>query len=364
MTQSRYVVIMAGGIGSRFWPVSRTDYPKQFLDILGIGQTMIQQTYKRFEKFIHRENIYVVTSDEYVSIVEAQLPSIPKENIAGEPLRRNTAPCIAYICCKIMQKDPDASIIVTPSDHLILNPAVFLDACETGLHFVQNNHSLVTLGVKPAYPSTGYGYIQKAESETEPSVYHVSRFIEKPYLELARIFVKSDGYLWNSGVFIWKASDIMEAFKKYLPEMYSLFDHIKDTFHTDEEKYYLREVYEQCENISIDFGILEKSDNVYIIPASFEWSDLGTWSSAWDSMQKDYMYNAIPGRNVMAIDTKKCIVHSSPDKLVVVQGLSDYIVADTSDVLLICQKEKEQEIKTYLTEIKKNTGDQYLYTRK
>ena len=364
MNSSHYVVIMAGGIGSRFWPISRTDYPKQFLDILGTGQTLIQQTFKRFEKIVPRENIYVVTSTEYIPIVETQLPFIPVENILGEPMRRNTAPCVAYICFKLMQKDPDASIIVAPSDHLILGEKEFAEVCYKGLNFIDSHPALITLGIKPGFPSTGYGYIQKELEPAGDSVYPVKRFIEKPYVELARTFVKSEDFLWNSGIFIWKVRDVLNEFQEHLPLVYNIFNEGKHFLNTTDEKQFIKEVYEFCPDISIDFAIMEKSRNVYLIPSSFEWSDLGTWSSAWENMEKDFKNNAVSGKNVMMIDTTKCVVHASSGKLVVVQGLEDFIIADTKDVLLICRKEKEQDIKNYVSEIRKNTGNRYMFTTK
>jgi len=363
MQHPDYVVIMAGGIGSRFWPISRTDYPKQFLDILGCGETLIQQTFRRFERIVPAENIYVVTADEYVPIVMEQLPQLPKGNILGEPMRRNTAPCVAYICFKLLQQSPDASLIVSPADHYIQDDEAFAAVCRQGLRYVRDRPALVTLGIRPLYPSTGYGYIQKASNETGENVYPVKRFIEKPYLELAKTFIQSDDFFWNAGIFIWKVKDILDAFKKYLPEIYDRFNGIKQFLNTPAEKYYVDQVYPGCTDISIDFGIMERSDQVYVIPASFEWSDLGTWSSAWENMQKDYMRNAISGSNVIVIDATRCVVHASAGRLVVLQGLDDYIVADTADVLLICRKEKEQDIKLYVAEVKKTNGDQFLYTQ-
>jgi len=359
-----YAVIMAGGIGSRFWPISRADYPKQFLDIMGSGQTLIQQTVSRFREMVPIENIYVVTSDEYVDIVKLQVPSLLIENIIGEPLRKNTAPCIAYISFKLFMKDKDATMIVAPSDHLITDMEKFTEDCSTAINFAQNKQGLLTLGIKPTYPSTGYGYIQKAHEEISPSVFPVQQFIEKPYLELAKAFVKSEDYLWNSGIFVWKAIDIIQAFEKHLPEMYTLFKQGEIVYNTPKEHDFISSVYPNCENISIDFGILEKSNNVFTIPSSFGWSDLGTWCSAWENMRKDYMFNAIAAKKIMMIDTANCVIHASPEKLVLIQGLDDFIIADTKDVLLICRKEKEQEIKNYVKEVNKVMGTQFLLSYK
>jgi mannose-1-phosphate guanylyltransferase len=351
---------MAGGIGSRFWPMSRTNYPKQFLDILDTGKTLIQATYDRFAGFIPEENIYVVTSQEYMSIVETQLPKIRKENILGEPSRKNTAPCIAYISFKLHQRDPKASLIVAPADHLINDNAEFMRVCNESLQFVNHLNALITLGIKPSYPNTGYGYIQFEPLPVSPDVYKVKTFTEKPNLELAKTFLASGEFLWNAGIFVWQVKNILTAFEKYLPEMYEVFAAEKDRFNTPDEQRALKEIYPQCTNISIDFGIMEKAKNVYVIPSSFGWSDLGTWNSAYENFEKDYFHNAVAGDNVMVIDATKCMVHAPDNKLVLLQGLDDFIVVDTDDVLLICRKDKEQQIKDYVAEIKRNKGDRFL----
>ncbi len=355
-----YVAIMAGGIGSRFWPISRVNYPKQFLDILGTGKTLIQQTFERFAKLVPIENIYVVTANEYLNITEEQLPQLPKENILGEPFRKNTAPCIAYISFKLQQLNPEGSLIIAPADHLILNEDRFLDICSHALDFVNHFNALVTIGIKPTYPNTGYGYIQHEGVEATPSVYKVKTFTEKPNKELARAFLASGDFLWNSGIFVWRVNSGIEGFRKHMPEMYELFHTEQEKLNTPGEKRALEEIYPQCTNISIDFGVMEKADNVYVIPGDFGWSDLGTWNSAWENMEKDYLENAVAGDNVIVFDTNKCVVHVPNEKLVVLQGLDDYIVADTKDVLLICKKENEQEIKEYVAEVKRNKGDKFL----
>jgi mannose-1-phosphate guanylyltransferase len=254
-------------------------------------------------------------------------------------------------------------VIVAPSDHLILDEASFNATCLKALDFVHSNAALVTLGIQPTHANTGYGYIQKSEQEAAASVFRVKRFHEKPNLTLAKQFVESGEFLWNAGIFIWKVKDILNAFEKHLPEMYELFDRYKDTFHTVAESVSIEKIFNECEDISIDNGIMEKSDNVYIIPSSFEWSDLGTWNSAWENMQKDQSGNATNSDHVMVIDAATCVVHAPAEKLIVLQGLDNYIVVDTSDVLLICKKEKEQEIKTYVAEVKRTMGEQYLYSR-
>ncbi|HEU4471579.1 MAG TPA: mannose-1-phosphate guanylyltransferase [Flavisolibacter sp.] len=355
-----YVAIMAGGIGSRFWPLSRVNFPKQFLDILGTGKTLIQHTFDRFAQLVPEENIFVVTANEYLDITAEQLPRIAPGNIIGEPFRKNTAPCIAYISFKLQQLDPEASLIVAPADHLILNEERFLGICSEALDFVNHFSALVTIGISPTYPNTGYGYIQHEGIEAVPSVYKVKTFTEKPNKELAKTFIASGDFLWNSGIFVWQIKRGIEAFKAHMPEMYELFYAEQDKLNTAEEKTAIESIYPQCTNISIDFGVMEKADNVYVIPGSFGWSDLGTWNSAWENMEKDYLENAVAGNNVIVFDANKNVVHVPDEKLVVLQGLDDYIVVDTKDVLLICQKEKEQEIKEYVAEVKRNKGDKFL----
>ena len=360
MNKHHYVAIMAGGIGSRFWPMSRTNYPKQFLDILGTGKTLIQQTFERYSRVVPEENIYVVTSNEYVPLVQKQLPEMSEENILSEPFRKNTAPCLAYMSFKLIKNDPKACMVAAPSDHLILEIDEFVKTTQRALNFVDHLNSFVTLGVTPTYPNTGYGYIQHDTIEAAPGIFKVKTFTEKPNLELAKTFIASGDFLWNAGIFFWKVKNILAAFEKYLPEMYEVFAAEKDRFNTKEESAVISEIYPQCSNISIDFGIMEKADNVYVIPASFGWSDLGTWNSAWENMTKDPRENAIAGKKVISIDASKCMVHVPDTKLIVLQGLENFIVVDTKDVLLICKKEKEQEIKDYLAEVKKAVGDKYL----
>ncbi|MBK6936156.1 MAG: mannose-1-phosphate guanylyltransferase [Chitinophagaceae bacterium] len=360
MNKHHYVAIMAGGIGSRFWPMSRTAHPKQFLDILGTGKTLIQQTYSRYTKFIPKENIYIVTTEEYVPLVKKQIHDIPAENILAEPSRKNTAPCIAYMAFKLMQKDPKALMIAAPADHLITETDEFIKTAKTALGFVDHINALVTIGIKPNHPNTGYGYIQHEQGEAAPGVHEVKTFTEKPNRELAETFLASGDFLWNAGIFTWKVKNIITAFEKHEPELYELFAAEKEKFNTAGEKEAVENIYPQCTNISIDIAVLEKADNVYVIPASFGWSDLGTWNSAWDNMEKDYFGNAVNGKHVMVVDANNCMVHVPDNKLVLLQGLKDYIIVDTKDVLLICKKDKEQEIKEYVAEVKRNMGDKYL----
>ncbi len=360
LNNNHYVVIMAGGIGSRFWPKSRTNFPKQFLDILGHGKTLIQSTYERFASFIPLQNIFVVTSSEYINIVKQQIPELPLQNILGEPSRKNTAPCIAYVSFKIRQLNPNASVIVAPSDHLILDPTAFTKVCLEALGFVKMHNAFITLGIKPTYPNTGYGYIQYEQHDVSDNVYKVKTFTEKPNLELAKAFLASGEFLWNAGIFVWKVRNILSAFEQLLPEMYEVFNAEIAHYNTPEEDNALQRVYPLCTNISIDFGIMEQADNVYVIPSSFGWSDLGTWNSAYENLEKDLFENAVNGKNVMIFDAHKNMVHAPDDKLVVLQGLEDYIVVDSDDVLLICKKDKEQEIKEYVAEVKRNKGERYL----
>lgn len=360
MNKHYYVAIMAGGIGSRFWPKSRTALPKQFLDILNTGKTLIQWTYERFASFIPEENIFVVTSDDYADIVCEQLPQLNKENILTEPSRKNTAPCIAYISFKLLQKDPEASLIVAPSDHIILDTTTFNHICIKALDFVSQIKSFVTLGITPAYPNTGYGYIQHDTFSVADGIFKVKTFTEKPNLELAKTFLASGDFLWNAGIFVWQVKTIIKAFEKFQPEMYDLFENEKQHFNSNSEKEAINRIYPLCTNISIDFAIMEKADNVYVMPSSFGWSDLGTWNSAYENLEKDYLANAVVGDNVIIIDATKCMINAPNNKLVLLQGLDDCIVVDTNDVLLICKKDKEQEIKEYVAEVKRLKGDSYL----
>ncbi|HWB28073.1 MAG TPA: mannose-1-phosphate guanylyltransferase [Chitinophagaceae bacterium] len=360
MNKDYYVAIMAGGIGSRFWPKSRTSFPKQFLDILNTGKTLIQWTYERYLDFIPEENIYIVTSEEYVPIIAKQLPAMKKENVIAEPSRKNTAPCIAYISFKLMQKNPAASLIVAPSDHIVMDKEAFKKVALQALDFANHTKSFVTLGIKPSHPNTGYGYIQYETMAVAENIYKVKTFTEKPNLELARTFIASGDFLWNAGIFTWRVQDILHAFEKYQPEMYELFAAEKEKFNTPGEKKAIDEIYPLCTNVSIDYAIMEKASNVYVIPSEFGWSDLGTWNSAYDNLEKDYLGNAVTGKNVLVIDAVKCIVSAENNKLVVLQGLDDFIVVDTPDALLICKKDKEQQIKEYVAEVRRNIGDTYL----
>ncbi len=351
---------MAGGIGSRFWPMSRTGYPKQFLDILGTGRSLLQGTFDRFARFISVENIYIVTSAQYTDLVKEQLPGLPTENILSEPSRKNTAPCIAYISYKLQQINPNANLICAPADHLVLEPEKFEEICKEALHFTTHIKALITLGIKPTNPNTGYGYIQFEPFPVGDNVFKVKTFTEKPDVELARTFLDSGDFLWNAGIFVWEVKNIINAFEKYMPEMHEVFDNEKHNLNGPEELKAINRIYPLCSSASIDYGVMEKADNVYVIPASFGWTDLGTWKSAYETLDKDYLGNAVGGKNVYVIDATDNMVHTDHEKLVVLQGIDDFIIVDTKDVLLICRKNKEQEIKNYVAEIKRTKGDKFL----
>jgi mannose-1-phosphate guanylyltransferase len=357
---NNYVAILAGGIGSRFWPKSRSSYPKQFLDILNSGKTLIQSTFERYAAFLPAENIFVVTVEEYIDIVKEQLPRLDPANILAEPARKNTAPCIAYMAFKLIQQNPEASLIVAPSDHLVLDNEEFKNVTFKALEFAQHMKAFVTLGIKPTYPNTGYGYIQHETLAVAEDIYKVKTFTEKPDIEIARSFIASGDFLWNAGIFIWRVESIIKAFEQYQLEMYEVFAAEQQLFNTPEEQNALERIYPLCTNISIDYAIMEKANNVYVIPSSFGWSDLGTWNSAYDNLEKDYLGNAVAGDNVMIIDATKCMVSAPHEKLLLLQGLDDFIVVDSEDVLLICKKDNEQQIKEYVAEVKRNKGDKYL----
>ena len=355
-----YCVIMAGGVGTRFWPMSRQQRPKQFLDILGTGRTLLQQTYDRFKKIMPEENILIVTNKGYKTLVYEQLPGISDNQVLLEPSRRNTAPCIAYALSKIGSKNPDANVVVAPSDHLILKEEAFLDQVMKGFMFAESNPAIVTLGIRPSRPDTGYGYIQYIHEDAGSEVCKVKTFTEKPNVELAKSFLSSGEFLWNSGLFITTTKVMMHAFQKYLPDMYHVFQEGASNYFTDKEETFLELAYAQCTNISIDYGIIEKADNVYVIPSEFGWSDLGTWGSLYENSTHDASQNAVVGRKSMLYDTKNCIVNVPKDKLVVVQGLDGYIVVESDGILLICKKDNEQEIRQMVSNVKVQRGEEYI----
>lgn len=342
---------MAGGIGSRFWPMSTTERPKQFLDILGVGRTLIQQTYDRFANICPKENIYVVTNEIYRDLVIEQL-QIDPEQVIAEPLRRNTAPCIAYASFKIAAINPDANLIVAPSDHLILDQQEYEKIMDLALNKAMAEDCLITLGIKPSRPDTGYGYIQFIEDKDESGlIKKVKTFTEKPDRTLAKEFLDSGDFYWNGGIFIWTAKSIINALQNLLPEVYNLFKEGEGKYNTAEEASFITETYERCKNISIDYGVMEKAENVYVVLSDFGWSDLGTWGSLYDNLSKEDHGNAIIGKRVFMYDSSNCIVNIPEDKLVILQGLDDYIVVESNDTLLVCRKEDEQKIKEMVNEI-------------
>lgn len=347
---NNYVVIMAGGIGSRFWPMSSPEKPKQFLDILGIGRTLLQMTVDRFEGIVPIENVLVVTSKKYAAIVKEQLPDIPTQNILLEPCRRNTAPCIAYACWNIKARNPHANIVVTPSDSHVTKPDVFRRAITSCLSFTAETDAIVTLGIKPDHPETGYGYIQadlSYASPTNDNIFRVDSFKEKPDLEVAKQYVREPNYFWNAGIFVWNANTIVNAFRVYQPAIASVFEGLRGKYGTPEEAELIEQEFPKCENISVDYAIMEKADEIYVYPADFGWSDLGSWSSLKAHVKNDIYGNACIGPDVKVFDTNNCIIHTSGERQVVVQGLDGYIVVENDGMLLICKLSEEQRIKLF-----------------
>jgi mannose-1-phosphate guanylyltransferase len=353
---NRYTIIMAGGIGSRFWPLSRSKKPKQFLDILGNGESLIQQTFRRFKSVCPGENIFVVTNNDHRELVLEQL-GIKSEQVLSEPLRKNTAPCIAYGTYRIMTENPDAVIAVTPADHLIVKEEEFRNIINTGLNFACDNEVLITLGIKPDQPETGYGYIQV---DNEPGLrgeynnfFKVKAFTEKPDLNTAASFIQNGNYFWNSGIFIWRGDAISNALRKYLPDIFNAFKKGETLFGTADEEVFIERTYNSIQNISIDYGVLEKAKNVYVLSADIGWSDLGTWSSLYAHLNIDADENAIVSGKPFSHDSKGNIFSIKQGKVALIQGLNEYIIVDTDDALLIIRKEEEQKIKQYLEEIKR-----------
>lgn len=354
---------MAGGVGSRFWPLSRTSKPKQFLDISGNGESLLQSTYKRFRKILPADNIIIVTSIDYETIVKEQLPEVTEKNILMEPLRRNTAPCIAYATYRIQSQDPEALIVVAPSDHLIIREDDFLNQVNEGFSFVSSGEALLTMGIKPDRPETGYGYIQINGSSPinagSSQFWNVKTFTEKPNLELARKFIESGEFYWNSGIFFWSAQSILNAIEKYLPEINSVFKAGIPVYETTKEKEFIQNAYSLCNNVSIDYGVMEKADNVFVLTSDFGWSDLGSWGSLFDLKEKDPDKNAIIGDNVFLYDVKNSLISVPEGKLMVLQGLDNFIVVESDDILLICHREEEQRIKQFINDVKISKGEKY-----
>lgn len=363
MNNNYFTVIMAGGVGSRFWPMSKSDHPKQFIDIIGDGETLIMKTYKRFLRICPKENIFIVTNESFKSLLLDQIPEISEDRIICEPARRNTAPCIAYANHKIQEINKDAVIVVAPSDHIILEEDTFISVILSALAAAEKNNWLITLGIRPNRPETGYGYIQFDDNDyypDDPRLKKVKLFTEKPAYEMALSFLQSGDFLWNAGIFIWSLKNIHQAFESFLPEINTLFKEGKGVFNTDKEKQFISQAYAICKNISIDYGILEKARNVYVLCSDFGWSDLGTWGSLYETRRKDKNRNAVVGNNVMTYDSRNCIIDVPRDKLVVVQGLDNYIVVEYDNILLICNKADEQQIRDIVNDVKIEKGDSFI----
>ena len=357
-----YLIIMAGGIGSRFWPFSRTHHPKQFHDMLGVGKSMLQLTLARFAGVCPPENVFVVTNRDYRALVKEHLPELPDDQVLGEPIGRNTAPCIAYAAYRIARRNPQATIIVTPADQAVVREEEFRRVIALAIDAARTHDVLITLGIKPSRPDTGYGYIQYMDGAAHKlpgtELFKVKTFTEKPNLELARMFIDSGDFLWNSGLFVWRADVILHALRQYLSDIAEVFDEGADLLGTDQEEAFISEAYSRCRNVSIDYGVMEKADNVYVLPADFGWSDVGTWDSLHHLGQHDEHGNLVDG-DVILYDTHGCVIKTPPERLVVVQGLEGYIVAEYDNVLLICKRTEEQRVKDFVADVRAKKGNGY-----
>ncbi len=353
MEKNNHLVIMAGGIGSRFWPMSTPECPKQFIDVLGCGRTLLQLTVDRFKNVCPQENVWVVTSEAYADIVREQLPEVPETNILKEPCRRNTAPCIAYVCWRIKKCNPKANVVVTPSDHVVMDVSEFERVIKSGLKFTSENDSILTLGMKPTRPETGYGYIQadlSSSSVRYKEIFRVDSFKEKPDLATATRYIQKNNYFWNAGIFIWNVSTIVNAFRVYQPGISAIFETLMPIYGTAEEQDVINREFPKCENISVDYAIMEKVEEIFVLPSNFGWSDLGTWGSLQEHVQHDAYGNACIGKNISLYDSRNCMIHTTQERKVVVQGLDGYIVAEKNDTLLICKLSEEQRIKQFSEE--------------
>ena len=363
MKKNHYAIIMAGGVGTRFWPMSTTSHPKQFIDILGTGRTLLQQTYDRLIKCCPKDNIYIVTSTSYFDLVHEQLPKLPKENILCEPARKNTAPCVAYASYKIHKLNPKAITVVAPSDHLITKEDTFVKAIKSCFAKAEGEDCLVTLGIKPSRPDTGYGYIQYIDSPTKEKdkrIFKVKTFTEKPDHDMAKFFMESGDFLWNSGIFIWSTESIIKSMEANDPELANVFKEGWDEYNTKNEQKFINNAYNICKNISIDYSVMEKAKNVYVRSSIIGWSDLGTWGSLYTHLKHDTSKNAIVGKNVMQYNCNNCIVQVPKNKLVVLQGLEDYIVVESEGVLMICKKQDEQQIRNFVNDVKVQKGENFV----
>lgn len=358
-TKNYYAVLMAGGVGSRFWPVSTKQFPKQFHDMLGTGETLIQKTYSRLERIIPKENILVLTNEEYNDLVLEQLPQIKASQVVLEPVMRNTAPCILYAALKIQKENPNAVMLVAPTDHWIEEEDNFIRNVEESFKFCENNNALMTLGVPPTFPNTGYGYIEYDKTVSQ-DIKPVHQFREKPDYTTAKEFISKGNFLWNAGIFIWSAKTIVTAFKKNQPQLFELFEKGINVYNTEFEDDFIRDNYNKAENISVDYAIMESSNNVFVLPVTFVWSDLGTWGSLYEKLSKNETNNAIVNAKVLLENASGNMIRTSnKEKVVVVDGIKDYIVVDNDDVLLIYPKEKEQDIKKVLQAVKNTYGNHY-----
>lgn len=361
METHRYCVVMCGGVGSRFWPFSRTSMPKQFLDFFGMGRTLLQMTVDRILPVVPVENIILVTNKAYADIVRTQLPDILESNILLEPARRNTAPCVCWAARHIHALDPEASIVTLPSDHLVMREDEFVSAISEGMSFVEEGNRLLTLGIRPSFPNTGYGYIQKGKPEDGwQGVMKVKSFTEKPDLEMAKFFLQSGEFFWNSGIFIWKASSILDAFERYAPETASLFDQGAGLYATPREAEFIEREFPNAVNISVDYAIMEKASNVYVKTVDFGWSDLGTWKTLYDVSPKNADGNVTQNCNVLATNCHDSIFAVEGDRLVVASGLDGYVVADSGNALLICPIDEEQKIRHVVNDVKSRYGEKYV----
>lgn len=358
MNKNYYAILMAGGVGSRFWPVSTQDFPKQFHDMLGTGDTLIQKTFHRLAHLIPKENIYILTNERYNDLVLEQLPEVKQKQVVLEPAMRNTAPCILYASLKIQKENPDAVMIVAPSDHWIEDEVTFSKNVEQAFEYCENNDALMTLGIQPTFPNTGYGYIEFDKTSSEV-IKSVNQFREKPDYETAKEFIAQGNFLWNAGVFMWSVKSVVEAFKNNQPDLYKHFEAGISVYNTEFEDDFIKENYPTAENISVDYAIMEKSKNVHIIAAEFDWNDLGTWGSLYDKLDKDEDGNAVVNSRTLVEDASGNMIRTKNDKIVVVDGLNDYIIVDKDEVLLIFPKSKEQDIKKTLQQVKDKFGEQY-----
>ncbi len=359
MKNNNYCIIMAGGVGSRFWPMSTPQKPKQFLDVLGIGKSLIQMTYDRLLLTAPKENIYILTNTNYASIVKEQLPDLTFDQILTEPKRKNTAPCIAYAAAKIMAKNADATLIISPSDHLIVRENRFTEIISAAINRANEEDRLVTLGIQPTRPDTGYGYIEfsKANEIKAGEVTNVIQFREKPDLETAIEFVESGNFYWNSGIFVWKAKTILDALLNFQPALHNLFAGNLSAYNTENEQEYVNNCFELCEDISIDFAVMENAKNTDVVLADFDWSDLGTWGSLNSHLTKDENNNSIVGKNAYLFNSTNCLVNIPQDKLVLLDGLNDYIIVESENMLMILKSENEQELKKYLKHIENKSPE-------